>query len=96
MKAFQENIGALEKKIKIFIQKWKEVQVENELLIERNKQLEEKLAGLNQGKRSAKKAVTASQNSDNNYDYSLIVKSLDGYIEKVDHCIVKLNKELDG
>jgi len=95
MKAFQQNINALENKIKIFIQKWKEIQAENELLIERNRQLEEKIAGLKSGKQSSKNDEEASQNSDNN-DYAYVVSALDGYIEKVDLCINKLNKELDG
>jgi regulator of replication initiation timing len=96
MEAFHKNIDALENRIKVFIQKWKEIRKENELLIERNRQLEEEIAKLKQGLPTDSISEKASRNSDNNHEYAFIVKALDGYIEQVDHCINKLNKELDG
>lgn len=94
MEAFQHNIDALERKIKAFIQKWKEAREENELLLERNRQLELKIAEL-MSDQDGQKSITTGQHSDN-MTYSVdISKALEQYIAKVDRCISKLNKELD-
>lgn len=95
MQVFYENINALEEKTKVFIQKWKEIQLENQQLIERNKRLEEEKG------QQKKLTIDVSDKqlnsvSEINANLSQIQKALDQYIERLDACIELLNIELNG
>lgn len=95
MQVFFENIDALEEKTKVFIQKWKETQLENQQLIERNKRLEEEKG---QQKKLTIDVSDKQLNSESelNANLSQIQKALDQYIERLDACIELLNIELNG
>ena len=96
MEAFSENINALENKISIFIQKWKEIQEENKILIERNKKLEEEITKSNPDFNDNALIESGLNKSNNAFDSSYIVKAIDQYINRIDGCIDKINIELNG
>ncbi|NNF21771.1 MAG: hypothetical protein HKN67_07505 [Saprospiraceae bacterium] len=89
MRAFSENIDALEEKLAVLFQKWNKTNEERELLIKRNKQLEERLAEnvYNQ---------QAGEQSDSALDPTYITNAIDQYINRIDRCIERINMELDG
>ena len=95
MEEFLKNIDALEDKTKIFIQKWKEIQSENQQLIERNKKLEEEKG---QHNKQLNTVITKREPSKSELNANLlkIQEALDQYIERLDACIELLNIELNG
>ncbi len=95
MEAFNKNIDALEEKTKVFIQKWKEIQSENQQLIERNKRLEEE-KGQHINKLNKVEVKQQPTKSELNANLSKIQEALDQYIERLDACIELLNIELNG
>lgn len=94
MEAFTENINALEQKLKVFIQKWKDTSNENEILIKRNEQLTEQINRLESGVTQNLEAEKPGQSEA--FDPSYIINAIDQYIEKIETCIDKINIELDG
>jgi predicted nucleic acid-binding Zn-ribbon protein len=96
MKAFHENIDALEKRVAHLIQKWRHVREQNSALIEQNKQLEKELevnkseldAGIEKPEQSQGPIISS--------DLSHIQKALDQQILRIDSCIELINKELNG
>ena len=95
MEAFNKNIDALEEKTKVLIQKWKEIQSENQQLIERNKRLEEE-KGQHINKLNKVEVKQQPTKSELNANLSKIQEALDQYIERLDACIELLNIELNG
>jgi len=96
MEAFHKNIDALEQKTEVLIQKWANTRKENQQLIERNRQLEEKIQAQNsvtnqQGLIAAEPLQQHSQS-----DLSHIKNALDTYIDRIDKCLEQINIELDG
>lgn len=89
MRAFSENIDALEEKLAVLFQKWKKINEEREILIKRNKQLEERLTENVQGQDGV-------EQSDSAFDPTYITNAIDQYIDRIDKCIEKINMELDG
>ena len=95
MEAFFKNIDALEEKTQVFIQKWKEIQIENQQLIERNKRLEEE-KGQHERLKAVRNYDPIKTESELNANLSKIQEALDQYIERLDACIELLNIELNG
>ena len=89
MRAFAKNIDALEEKLAVLFQKWEKINEEREILINRNKQLEERLA-INVQDRDGQEQVHSA------FDPSYITNAIDKYILRIDKCIERINLELDG
>ncbi len=96
MKAFSENIDALETKLTIFIQKWKEINNQNKILIERNKQLEEEMKRMNLDNTELSNKNSLTGDSKSAFDPTYIINAIDQYVHQIDGCIEKINIELDG
>ena len=96
MRAFQKNIDALENKIELLIQKWRNMQDENIKLIERNKELEEELKLNNSDRLSPYVEITSEKENDKDVKLTNIESALNDYIKRIDNCLELINIELDG
>lgn len=96
MQAFTKNIDALEQKLDEIFQKWKILNDERELLIQRNKQLEERLRNDGPGKTGGNTAKTGTGRGEDALDPTYIINAIDQYVSRIDDCIDQINMELDG
>ncbi len=96
MRAFQKNIDALENKVELLIQKWRNTQDENIELKERNKELEEELKLNDSDRLSPYVEITSEKENDKDVKLTNIESALDKYIKKIDSCLELINIELDG
>ena len=96
MKAFQKNINALETKIELLIQKWKEAREENKLLIERTRELEEELRSERTGLTDEANNASDRTELSNKIKLDNIEQILDSYVDKIDACLDLINIEMNG
>ena len=96
MKAFNQNIDALEHKTEQLIQKWKEAQVLNSTLLKQNKQLELELEAKKIQTDTEELKINPLVESNKTSDLSQIQEALNKQIQRLDLCIKLINIELDG
>ena len=96
MRAFSKNIDALESKLSDFFQKWEELIDRNELLIQRNKQLEEQIMERNSPDEKPNVAETEGAIAEGAFDKTYIINAIEQYVDRIDACIEKINLELNG
>ena len=96
MRAFSENIDALESQLSDFFQKWKELLDKNELLIQRNKQLEKQIKERNTPEAMQNAAKSEGEIADDAFDKTYIINAIEQYVDQIDACIEKINLELNG
>ncbi|NNE27197.1 MAG: hypothetical protein HKN09_10165 [Saprospiraceae bacterium] len=96
MRAFSKNIDALESKLSDFFQKWEGLLDKNELLIQRNKQLEAQIMERNTPEKKPNEAEIEGDIAEDAFDKTYIINAIEQYMDRIDACIEKINLELNG